>query len=70
MIDYKKTNAMNNCAHVKVWSNNILTSNPPQRDWICSRCGERGRSRGQYQTQDLYSDLVKMFANANDPATK
>lgn len=31
------------CEHIKVYNNKILASWPPQQDWICRKCGEKGR---------------------------
>lgn len=35
--------SLTNCNHDKVYDNqNLLTSFPPQRRWICRLCGEEG----------------------------
>jgi len=28
--------------HKKIWNSMILLSHPPQRKWICSKCGKTG----------------------------
>lgn len=33
---------MNECNHDKVYDNQILCSDPPQRRWICACCYEQG----------------------------
>jgi len=30
------------CDHMKVYADHIFTSIPPQRAWICRRCGAEG----------------------------
>jgi hypothetical protein len=56
---------MKKCYHNKVFSNHVLTSIPPQRRWICSKCGTRGLET-EYATAygamfPTYEDVEKHF---------
>jgi hypothetical protein len=51
----------NKCKHNKVYANYILTSNPPQSPWICSKCGFKGVDRGQFPTEETYEDIDRRF---------
>ena len=52
------------CEHDKVYSNAILTSYPPQRHWICRKCGEKGTDwLGSYGDLNEYDDLCEKFEN-------
>ena len=53
--------------HNKVYDSDILLSDPPKRNWICSICGDRGTDIiGGYIGHNEYSDLVQKFSNAAD----
>lgn len=47
------------CVHEKVYSNEVLTSNPPQRRWICSKCGDEGTS---FYTESLIHSSTSDYA--------
>jgi hypothetical protein len=46
-----------NCRHRKVYANHTLASNPPQRPWICEKCGAEGREYGRPIRADRYSEM-------------
>lgn len=48
------------CQHDKVFSNIVLTSNPPQYPWICRKCGFEGVDRGTMYV-DEYSEIKRRF---------
>jgi hypothetical protein len=58
---------MEECTHIKVYSNCILTSYPPQSPWICPLCGYRGvdRGAGGMATGPTYAELVEKFKRSN-----
>ena len=59
------------CTHDKVYSNNMLTSYPPQTEWICSKCGKQGVERSMVVTNtDTYDDIVKRFSGGKDENAK
>jgi len=50
------------CKHSWVWSNYVLTSNPPQRDRICSECGRVERITPiYYKHEPGFDDIYKQF---------
>jgi len=50
------------CRHDKVYADYILTSNPPQMDWVCRICGSRGRDVcGRYTGRSEYDELIRRF---------
>ena len=51
------------CEHTWVYDNCLLLSEPPQRDRICSKCGEMGRvTMGiPIPYEDTYPAIVKKF---------
>ena len=50
-----------NCDHDWVYSNQMLTSMPPQVDKICRKCGKIGRDTLGGQIFDEYSEVVEKF---------
>ena len=46
------------CDHDKCYSPIVLTSSPPQQDWVCRKCGERGRDRMSGQDSNEYYRLT------------
>ena len=38
------------CEHRKVFAGYVLTSNPPQLPWVCSKCLQKGSDRYPAQT--------------------
>ena len=52
---------MKNCNHDKAYSNMMLMSNPPQRDWICRVCGEKGRDTIGKLEKDDYVETIQKF---------
>jgi len=51
-------------AHDRVYAAWVLTSNPPQYQWICRDCGTTGVERGPAQAHDNqreYDRLVRFF---------
>lgn len=54
------------CKHVKVYSEYILCSYPPQHQWVCKICGEQGADVvGTYKANE-YDEVVKKFKEVND----
>jgi len=51
--------------HQKVFSDKVLMSNPPQYQWICSICGEKGVDKGTFYNTETYDDIVKRFEKWN-----
>lgn len=50
-----------NCVHNdRSYAPYILTSNPPQYDWICRECGFKGTERGLPIFND-YDRIVRKF---------
>lgn len=51
------------CYHLKVYENCILTSNPPQQRWICSKCGEKGIDTigSIFSSDNSYERLIGKF---------
>ena len=50
------------CNHKKVFANTMIMTYPPQQEWICSKCGEKGIDRiGEINNEPSYSDLVLKF---------
>ena len=50
------------CKHEKVYSNSILTSDPPQTPWICKLCGKTGTDRSSISFQEeTYEQLLERF---------
>ena len=53
---------MNNklCNHegTKVYAPYILTSNPPQSPWVCSKCGEQGVGRQYFVLQEEFQKVT------------
>lgn len=48
-----------NCQHDKVYADCILTSNPPQRDWVCRKCYAKGRDTiGSYSGKSEYDEII------------
>lgn len=53
---------MSECNHDKVFSNYVLTSNPPQYPWICRKCGYMSRDIGEYYSaRNEYEELIEKF---------
>lgn len=48
------------CKHEKIYSNEVLTSMPPQHPWICKKCGKRGTDIGGIY-ENSYDKLVNKF---------
>lgn len=46
------------CSHIKIYSNKVLQSIPPQFPWICSVCLEEGTDRGLISESPSYNDLM------------
>lgn len=46
--------------HDKVYSSNVLLTNPPQFQWICENCGCTGTSPG-YTYEDRYEEVRRRF---------
>lgn len=53
--------------HEKVYAAHILTTYPPQQDWICRTCGAEGReiAMSSGRDQDAYDALVRQFRKEN-----
>jgi hypothetical protein len=49
------------CEHEKVYSDRILTSDPPQHPWICRKCGGRGVRMGRSVDRGEYDRLVSTW---------
>jgi hypothetical protein len=49
------------CEHEKVYDNKVLLTDPPQYPWICSKCGEVGRDRGEESSKETYDVIRKKF---------
>jgi len=50
------------CHHKKVFSKRMLMSDPPQQDWICSKCGIMGRETiGHLDVGETYADIYQRF---------
>ena len=47
--------------HVFVYADYVLASNPPQRPWICRRCGEEGRNIADAITPSDYEKIRQQF---------
>ncbi|MCK9482489.1 MAG: hypothetical protein M0R38_12175 [Bacteroidia bacterium] len=47
--------------HDKVYSNEILCSNPPQCKWICRMCGKRGTDIVGEKPIDEYQELIERW---------
>lgn len=56
---------MTECKHEKVYDNNILTTNPPQQNWVCRKCGERGTEVVGKITANEYDAIIKHFKKEN-----
>ncbi len=59
---------MKECTHIdKVYGNAILCSLPPQRNWICRKCGERGTDTiVTLADYDEYGKIVKQFKDQKE----
>ena len=54
-----------NCLHRRVFSSNVLLTNPPQYAWICSNCGEVGVKpypNTAHIDQNLYNYYTKLHS--------
>lgn len=60
------TEQQKNCDHDWVYSNYMLTSNPPQCDKICKKCGLIGRDRLGECYRDEYSETIEKFKKVQD----
>jgi hypothetical protein len=59
------------CNHDKVYANHVLTSNPPQYPWICSKCGTTGRDVTFDDNKGpTYDDLNKQFHGGSIATTE
>jgi hypothetical protein len=48
------------CKHEKVFSDHLVMTNPPQRDWICKVCGQTGSDQvGQMYVDNYEYDYWK-----------
>jgi hypothetical protein len=55
---YKKMD----CEHDKAYSKIILTSYPPQYQWVCKKCGQKGRDiQSNFFMNDEYEETIKVF---------
>lgn len=52
------------CKHKKVYSNYVLTSNPPQYPWICEKCGTEGTDVGPV-FHSRYEEIKEKFDKQN-----
>lgn len=53
------------CDHVKVFDLNILTSNPPQQRWVCTRCGDEGCDVIGIVEPNNYAETIERFRKDN-----
>ena len=49
------------CSHRKVYANITLYSYPPQRPWICSKCGSEGTNISDFHEDEMYDKVMKQF---------
>jgi len=49
------------CEHEKVYANEIMCSNPPQRKWICRKCGTEGVDVDNGSIDDEYKAIKRKF---------
>lgn len=54
------------CQHEKLYSLSILTSNPPQYQWICELCGERGTTRVPAPGDSRFERVVEYYYQRNN----
>lgn len=59
------------CIHLsKSYAPFILTSNPPQQDWICRDCGYNGRDRGTSIFNDYEETIQKFQSHTENKANR
>lgn len=49
--------------HDWVFENRMLLSDPPQRNKVCRKCGERGRDTIGEPSKDEYSEIMKKITD-------
>lgn len=61
----KLTEFRKKCPHDKIYSNSILCSNPPQREWVCRICGKRDTDSLSLRTKakESYELVRERFSN-------
>jgi len=53
---------VSDCNHSRVYASSILTSDPPQRKWVCSKCGEKGtQTFGAPREELTYEQVLENF---------
>lgn len=52
--------------HDKVYSNCLLTSDPPQQNWICRKCGATGIDTVGFTFNNEYAVILEKFAKVRD----
>ena len=55
------------CDHAKVYSTSLYLVKPPQRAWICQRCGAEGTELLPGEDAGLYGDTKRKFAGLPMP---
>ena len=59
MTDEQPGEAAEACEHDKCFASFLLASMPPQRPWVCRRCGVKGSDRVGVYIDDEYERLTK-----------
>lgn len=47
------------CRHEKVYENSLLLTDPPQRRWICRKCGEQGTGWTENIKGESYDEIKR-----------
>lgn len=57
------------CEHDKAYAKIVLLSYPPQYQWVCKKCGQKGTDiQSNFFQDDEYEQAIKSFEDgvAND----
>ncbi len=57
------------CKHDKVYSTQVLLSDPPQYPWICRLCGEKGTDQ-TWHRRETYAEVEHRFALGREDARR
>ena len=50
------------CEHDKAYAKIVLLSYPPQHQWVCKKCGQKGRDiQSNFFMNDEYEETIKAF---------
>ena len=52
---------MKECNHEWVYSDRVLTSNPPIYEKICKICGEQEYERKTIKKEETYDEILRRF---------